>query len=76
MVPDGLADRLPAVAPGPRALGGERVELVLEGVGGGADVRPPGGAPLVAEERAEQPAQQEHGDRHRHGQGQGPSHQR
>jgi hypothetical protein len=42
MVPDGLADGLPAVAPGPGALGGERVELVLEGVGGGADVRPPG----------------------------------
>ncbi len=73
MVLDGLADGVPAFAPGPGALGGERVELVLEGVGGGADVRPPGGAPLVAKERAEQPAQQEHGDRHRHGQGQPPA---
>ena len=32
MVLDGLADGVPADAPGPGALGGERVELVLEGV--------------------------------------------
>ena len=47
MVLDGLADGVPELALGSGAPGGQRVELVLEGVCGGEDVCSPGGTPLV-----------------------------
>ena len=69
----GLADGIPELAMGPRAPGGQHVELVLEGVRGGADMGSPGGAPLAAQERAKQPAEQEHRHHDHQGQGQPPS---